>query len=66
MTIHTRETPVITNVSRRRVLQGLAAGGGLVLAAQFPAVQALAYPTGADKMPNGVMSGPEDLRLDRA
>ena len=52
MTIHTREIPVITNVSRRRVLQGL--GGGLVLAAQFPAVRdALAYPTGADKMPNG-------------
>ena len=57
MTIHTREIPVITNVSRRRVLQGL--GGGLVLAAQFPAVQALAYPTGADKMPNGVVSDPK-------
>jgi isoquinoline 1-oxidoreductase beta subunit len=39
------------------VLQGL--GGGLVLAAQFPAVRALAYPTGADKMPNGVVSDPK-------
>jgi isoquinoline 1-oxidoreductase beta subunit len=58
MTIHTREIPVITNVSRRRVLQGL--GGGLVLAAQFPLVRdALAYPTGADKMPNGVVSDPK-------
>ena len=58
MTIHTREIPVITNVSRRRVLQGL--GGGLVLAAQFPAVRdALAYPTGADKMPNGTVSDPK-------
>jgi len=59
MTIHTREIPVITNVSRRRVLKGFATGGGLVLATQFPAVRALAYPTGADKMPNGVVSDPK-------
>jgi isoquinoline 1-oxidoreductase beta subunit len=55
MTIHTRQIPVITNVSRRKVLAGL---GGLVLAAQLPA-RALAYPTGADKMPNGVVSDPK-------
>ena len=30
-----------------------------MLAAQFPALQALAYPTGADKMPNGVVSDPK-------
>ena len=59
MTIHrTHETPVITNVSRRRVLKGLAAGG-LVVAAQFPVVRdAVGYPTGADKMPNGTVSDP--------
>ena len=59
MTIHrTHEFPVITNVSRRRVLKGLAAGG-LVLAAQFPVVRdALGYATGADKMPNGTVSDP--------
>jgi len=59
MTIHrTHEIPVITNVSRRRILKGVAAGG-LVLAAQFPAVRdALGYATGADKMPNGTVSDP--------
>ena len=59
MTVHTREIPVITNVSRRRVLQGIATGS-LVLAAQLPAVRdAHAYATGADKMPNGVVSDPK-------
>ena len=54
----THEIPVITNVSRRGLLKGVAAGG-LVLAAQFPAVRdALGYPTGADKMPNGTVSDP--------
>jgi len=59
MTIHrTHEILVITNVSRRRVLKGLAAGG-LVVAAQFPVVRdALGYATGADKMPNGTVSDP--------
>ena len=57
MTIHrTHEIPVVTNVSRRRVLRGLAAGG-LVVAAQFPVVRdALGYATGANKMPNGTVS----------
>ncbi|MBO0883491.1 MAG: twin-arginine translocation signal domain-containing protein, partial [Mycobacterium sp.] len=45
----------IVNVSRRGLLKGIAATGGLVLAAQFPLVRgALAdYPTGATDMPNG-------------
>ena len=40
---------MITNVSRRRVLQGPRGTGGLVLAAQFPRSRAPPfYPTGAD------------------
>jgi isoquinoline 1-oxidoreductase beta subunit len=60
MTHHrTNESPVITNVSRRGMLKGVVASGGLILAAQFPAVRgALAYPTGASAMPNGVVSDP--------
>jgi isoquinoline 1-oxidoreductase beta subunit len=60
MTIHrTHETPVITNVSRRGLIKGMAATGGLVLAAQFPGVRdALAYPTGAEAMPNKTVSDP--------
>jgi isoquinoline 1-oxidoreductase subunit beta len=59
MTIHrTHETPVITNVSRRHMLKGLAAGG-VVLAAQFPAAAAPPfYPTGAEAMPNKTVSDP--------
>ncbi len=54
----THEIPVIANVSRRGLLKG-AAAGSLVLAAQFPVVRdALGYPTGADKMPNGTVSDP--------
>jgi isoquinoline 1-oxidoreductase beta subunit len=51
----------ITNVSRRGLLKGVAATGGLVLAAQFPAVRGAlaAYPTGAEAMPNGVVSNPK-------
>ena len=51
----------IANVSRRGLLKGVAATGGLVLAAQFPAVKgALAsYPTGGDAMPNGVVNNPK-------
>ena len=51
----------ITNVSRRGLLKGIAATGGLVLAAQFPTVRGAlaAYPTGADAMPNGVVSNPK-------
>lgn len=47
---------VIENVSRRDMLKGVVAGGGLVLAAQFLPKEAMAaawkpYPTGADGMP---------------
>src|ERR1043165_4059894 len=61
MTIHrTHEMPVITNVSRRAMLSGLAATGGLVLAAQFPALAAPPfYPTGAEGMPNKTVSDPK-------
>ncbi|HWP15270.1 MAG TPA: molybdopterin cofactor-binding domain-containing protein [Xanthobacteraceae bacterium] len=61
MTIHrTHEIPVITNVSRRHMLKGLAAGGGLVLAAHYPALAAPPfYPTGAEAMPNKTVSDPK-------
>jgi isoquinoline 1-oxidoreductase beta subunit len=51
----------ITNVSRRNLLKGVVATGGLVLAAQLTGVRgALAgYPTGASAMPNGVVSDPK-------
>ena len=51
----------ISNVSRRGMLKGVAATGGLALAVQFPvAKRALAaYPTGAEAMPNGVVSNPK-------
>ena len=60
MTHHrTHELPVITNVSRRGLLKGVAASGGLVLAAQFPALAAAPfYPTGAEGMPNKTVSDP--------
>jgi isoquinoline 1-oxidoreductase beta subunit len=60
MTIHrTHEEPVITNVSRRGLIKGMTATGGLVLAAQIPALRdALAYPTGAEAMPNKTVSDP--------
>ena len=45
MTIHrTHEIPVITNVSRRRMLKGVVAAGGLVLAAQIPGNRGAARP----------------------
>ena len=51
----------IKNVSRRGLIKGMAATGGLVLAAQLPAVRSAlaAYPTGASAMPNGVVSDPK-------
>jgi isoquinoline 1-oxidoreductase beta subunit len=51
----------ISNVSRRGLLKGVAATGGLALAVQFPGVRGAlaAYPTGADAMPNGVVSNPK-------
>ena len=66
MTIHrTHEIPVVTNVSRRRVLKGLAAGG-LVVAAQFPVVRdALGYATGKQDAERN-RERPACLRVDRA
>jgi len=60
MTIHRKhEVPVITNVSRRGMLKGIAATGGLVLSASFPAFAAPPfYPTGAEAMPNKTVSDP--------
>ena len=60
MTYHDRNNNVvITNVSRRGMLKGIVGGGGLVLAAQIPGLrEALAYATGADQMPHGVVSNP--------
>jgi isoquinoline 1-oxidoreductase beta subunit len=51
---------VLANVSRRRFLQGVAALGGLVLAAGFPSSLGAAEPRkyGADGMPNGWVDDP--------
>jgi len=50
---------VIANVSRRGLLKGAAGTGLFVLAAQLPAVRsAMAYATGAEKMPHGVVTNP--------
>lgn len=51
----------IANVSRRGLIKGVAATGGLVLAAQLPGVKGAlaAYPTGAQSMPNGVVTNPK-------
>ena len=50
---------IVENVSRRGFLKGIITTGSLVVAGQFlPARAALAYPTGADKMPHGVRSDP--------
>jgi isoquinoline 1-oxidoreductase subunit beta len=49
----------IENVSRRGFLHGILATGGLVIAAELvPARAALAYATGAAKMPGGGVSDP--------
>jgi isoquinoline 1-oxidoreductase beta subunit len=60
MTYHRNEQNlVIANVSRRGLLKGAAGSGLFVLAAQFPAVRsAMAYATGAEKMPHGVVTNP--------
>ena len=57
---HIGKTHMIENVSRRFVLQGLAASGALVLSAKVTPVHAMtmAWKTGADEMPNGVRSDP--------
>lgn len=52
----------VSNVSRRDLLKGIAAGGGLVLAVQIPGVRSVragSYPTGATAMPNGTVSDPK-------
>jgi len=49
----------VTNVSRRDLLKGVVATGGLVLAAQFPMTRSVfAYATGAAAMPHGVVTDP--------
>lgn len=49
----------VENVSRRGLLQGIAATGALVLAAQaFPQRAMAAYMTGAGNMPHGVVTDP--------
>ena len=60
MTYHrNQQNLVIANVSRRGLLKGVGGTGVFVLAAQFPAVRsAMAYATGADKMPHGVVTNP--------
>jgi isoquinoline 1-oxidoreductase beta subunit len=60
MTYHCNQQNItIANVSRRRLLKGVAGTGVFVLAAQFPAVRsAMAYATGAEKMPHGVVTNP--------
>ena len=59
--LSTHDKLLISNVSRRGLLKGIAATGSLVLAAQLPAVRGAlaAYPTGAAGMPNGVVSNPK-------
>jgi isoquinoline 1-oxidoreductase subunit beta len=59
--LSTHKKLLISNVSRRGLLKGIAATGSLVLAAQLPAVRGAlaAYPTGAAGMPNGVVSNPK-------
>ena len=54
-----QQNVAIANVSRRKLLKGVAGTGVFVLAAQFPAVRsAMAYATGAEKMPHGVVTNP--------
>jgi isoquinoline 1-oxidoreductase beta subunit len=49
----------LTNLSRRKVLQGLGLSGGLVLAARMmPSPALAAYETGASKMPHGTVVDP--------
>src|SRR5215831_19792639 len=59
--LNTHGKIAIANVSRRGLLKGVAATGSLVLAAQLPGVKGAfaAYPTGAQSMPNGVVTNPK-------
>ena len=58
----------ITNVSRRGLLKGVAATGGLVLAAQFPTVSegACCLPDGCHVHAQRCREQPENLRVDCA
>jgi len=60
MTHHSNFSGIaITNVSRRGLLKGMLATGGLVIAAQVPGMRAaFAYATGAAAMPHGVVTDP--------
>jgi isoquinoline 1-oxidoreductase subunit beta len=49
---------LIENVSRRNLLKGIVATGGLVIAAQFLPRSAMAYETGAGGMPGGTVYDP--------
>jgi len=59
--LSTHRKIAISNVSRRDLLKGVVASGGLVLAAQLSGVKGAfaGYPTGASAMPNGVVSDPK-------
>ncbi|MDD1518669.1 MULTISPECIES: xanthine dehydrogenase family protein molybdopterin-binding subunit [Bradyrhizobium] len=48
----------VEKVTRRSILKGLGVAGGFVLAAPVMSRQALAYETGAGKMPHGVVVDP--------
>ena len=48
----------VEKISRRSILKGLGVAGGFVLAAPVMSRQALAYETGAGKMPHGVVVDP--------
>jgi len=48
----------VEKISRRSILKGLGVTGGFVLAAPVMSRQALAYETGAGKMPHGVVVDP--------
>src|SRR5438874_13733717 len=50
---------ILENVSRRSVLKGVIAAGGLVVGARFlRGSSALAYATGAGAMPHGTVNDP--------
>ena len=57
---HIGKTQTVENVSRRFVLKGVVASGALVLSARVMPVRAMtmAWKTGADEMPHGVVSDP--------
>jgi isoquinoline 1-oxidoreductase beta subunit len=60
MTNHDEATRlIVTNVSRRGMLKGIVASGGLVIAAQMTGMRsALAYATAAEQMDNGIRTDP--------